>query len=78
MVYFYRDGLEEVLNGKYATDVFTIHQRRGLRRKGILERGFNSYYILTPRALVFLDRLREDVTAYFIEVKAEWERDYKK
>ncbi|MBA7497264.1 hypothetical protein ES702_07876 [subsurface metagenome] len=78
MVYFYRDGLEEVLDGKYASDIFTVHQRRGLTRKGIIKRGSHSHYILTPKALVLLDSLREDVTAYFIEAKAYWERDYKK
>jgi len=80
MVYFYQDQLQAVLDGDNATDIFTVHQRRGLRRKGIIKRGPGpvAKTILTPKAIAILDRLREDVTAYFIEAKAYWERDYKK
>jgi len=80
MVYFYQEQLEDILDGKQASEIFTIHQRRGLLRKGIIERerGSSSHHILTPKALALLDSLREDVTAYFIEAKAYWERDYKK
>jgi len=75
MIHFYQDGLIAIHNGKQASDIFTIHQRRGLRRKGIIERGktSGSYHILTPRALAILEIIREDVKKYFIEVKEDWE-----
>jgi len=75
MVYFYQDQLEAVLDGDNATDIFTVHQRRGLRRKGIIKRGPGpvSKTILTPKAIAILDRIREDVTDWFIDVKEDWD-----
>jgi len=82
MVHFYQNELRDIHSGKSnATQIFTIHQRRALRKRGILiltRDSAISRTILTPKTVAFLEAIREDVTEYFIEAKAYWERDYKK
>ena len=56
LVEWHREDLTKIMNGAFATNVFTDYSHRYLKRHGVLHLAFHTKYTKpTPRALTVLE-----------------------